>query len=317
LDVLIRAGNEGLFVGHPFVNKVIIWDKRANKQANLRRVITQVRLERYDVLINLQRHFSTGWLTLRSGAQHTIGYDRNPLSSLFNESVPYKQAEGEHEIERIFRLVQGSTLEVRGDGFRFPVSGSPMPRLYPTTHDHESIAPYQNEPYVCIAPTSVWFTKQWPPEKWVELIAQISLPVWLIGGKADAEACEAIAATTGREDVRSLAGELSLLESAALIGGAQMTFANDSAALHLATAMNAPATAIFCSTVPEFGFGPRSNKSAVVQTPLSLECRPCGLHGRSSCPESHFRCATSIEPQHVLQAVNGIAANSISMPREG
>jgi ADP-heptose:LPS heptosyltransferase len=40
--------------------------------------------------------------------------------------------------------------------------------------------------------------------------------------------------------------------------GAKMNYVNDSGPLHLASAMNAPITAFFCSTVPEFGFGPLS-----------------------------------------------------------
>src|SRR5690606_19138085 len=95
--------------------------------------------------------------------------------------------------------------------------------------------------------------------------------------------------------VHNLAGELDLLESAALISLAQMTHVNDSAPLHLASAMNAPVTAYFCSTVPEFGFGPLSETHKIVQTSEALSCRPCGLHGKKSCPEGHFKCGTGIK----------------------
>ena len=51
-------------------------------------------------------------------------------------------------------------------------------------------------------------------------------------------------------------GELSLLASAELIGRAAVIVTNDSAPLHLASAMGTPTVAIFGPTVPEFGFGP-------------------------------------------------------------
>ena len=59
--------------------------------------------------------------------------------------------------------------------------------------------------------------------------------------------------------------------------------------------MNAPTTAVFCSTIPDFGFGPLSKNSKIVEIQEKLDCRPCGLHGFKSCPEEHFRCAMDID----------------------
>jgi heptosyltransferase-2 len=75
---------------------------------------------------------------------------------------------------------------------------------------------------------------------------------------------------------------------------ADMNYVNDSAPLHLASALNAPVTAFFCSTIPEFGFYPLSDKSEVIEV-KNLECRPCGLHGYRSCPKSHFKCGNEIK----------------------
>ncbi|HPT10302.1 MAG TPA: glycosyltransferase family 9 protein, partial [Bacteroidales bacterium] len=71
----------------------------------------------------------------------------------------------------------------------------------------------------------------------------------------------------------------------------------DSAPMHLASAVNAPVSVVFCSTVPEFGFGPLSDRSFLIQTEENLDCRPCGLHGYNACPKKHFRCATGILPE--------------------
>jgi heptosyltransferase-2 len=97
-----------------------------------------------------------------------------------------------------------------------------------------------------------------------------------------------------------LAEELSLLASAALMEGAAMNYVNDSAPLHIASAMNAPVTAIFCSTVPAFGFGPLRENGRVVETAEKLDCRPCGLHGHRACPKGHFRCALGIGVEQVV-----------------
>jgi len=35
IDLLVRKGNEGLFSNHPFLYKLLIWDKKKNKYKNL------------------------------------------------------------------------------------------------------------------------------------------------------------------------------------------------------------------------------------------------------------------------------------------
>ena len=91
--------------------------------------------------------------------------------------------------------------------------------------------------------------------------------------------------------IHNLAGKLNLLESAALMRDAKMNYVNDSAPLHLASAMNALVTGVFCSTVPSFGFTPLSSVRRVLETKEKLDCRPCGLHGFKACPKGHFKCS--------------------------
>ena len=113
--------------------------------------------------------------------------------------------------------------------------------------------------------------------------------------------CEHIRLQSGAaEQVVNLAGKLGFLESAALQEGAVMSYVNDSAPMHFASAMNAPVTAVYCSTLPSFGFGPLSDKSHIVEVKEKLACRPCGLHGRKACPLNHFDCAMKIKDEQLL-----------------
>ena len=82
-----------------------------------------------------------------------------------------------------------------------------------------------------------------------------------------------------------------------------MNYVNDSAPMHFASAVNAPITAVYCSTLPSFGFGPLSNKNFVVETEVKLSCRPCGLHGKKACPLKHFKCAFTIREQQLLNTL--------------
>lgn len=155
-------------------------------------------------------------------------------------------------------------------------------------------------PYITIAPASVWFTKQWPAEKWIALIQALPARqrIFLIGAPGDIPLCVRITREAGRGEV--LAGKLSLLGTAALMQGAAMNYVNDSAPLHIASAMHAPVTALFCSTVPAFGFGPLHANGRIMERSAPLYCRPCGLHGYTACPEGHFKCALEIEVRQCI-----------------
>ncbi len=284
IDFLLRKGNESLFARHPFLHETLIWDKKNGKYGNLWKMMWSIQKRRYDLVVNLQRFLSTGLLTVFSGAAITTGFDKNPLSFLFIHKRPHIIGTKEkpiHEVERNLSLIEKWT----DDKFI-------RPKLYPSPENFEKI-PHPEGKFITVSPASVWFTKQWPKERWIDFIDRVGeeTVVFLLGGSADLALCEEIRAASKHARIENMAGRLSLLESAALMQSAGMNFVNDSAPLHLASAVNAPVTAIFCSTVPEFGFTPLSDISHVVQTDLDLDCRPCSFHGRKSCPMGHFKCA--------------------------
>lgn len=283
IDFLLRKGNEKLLAGHPKIRKVLVWEKQ-RKYRSLFHLLAAIRKERYDQVVNCQRFAASGFLTAFSGAARTAGFDKNPFSPIFSIKIPHRIGDGRHEVARNLSLI----ASLAGADFE-------MPKLYPSEADFEKALALANAlPYVCIAPTSVWFTKQWPAHKWLALMQRIpqDTQIFLLGGPDDHAVCEGL--RKGVEHAVNLAGRLSFLESAALMQGARMNYVNDSGPMHIASAMNAPVTAVFCSTVPSFGFGPLSDRSFIVETQQPLTCRPCGLHGYKACPLGHFACAESI-----------------------
>ncbi len=291
LDFLLRKGNESLLANHPKLHKVWIWDKTQHKQKNLFKLIQTVRAEKYDLLINLQRHFSTGLLTVFSKAETTIGFEKNPLSYFFSERVPHAFGDGTHEVTRNQRLIE-----------RITDPQPAMPRLYPSEAAYQKINEYLENPFICIAPASVWFTKQFPREQWAALCDALpeTSNIYLLGAPSDKALCEWIKNHSTHPKIIILAGKISLLESAALMQHAQMNYVNDSAPMHLASAVNAPTCAIYCSTSPAFGFGPLAEVQHVIETQEMLACRPCGSHGKKACPKGHFNCALGIKTEALL-----------------
>jgi heptosyltransferase-2 len=296
IDFLLRKGNEGLLTQHPLIGKVWVWDKGANKYRNLFKLAADIRKQRYSHVINPHRFGSSGLITLLSGARNKIGFDKNPFSFCYTKkikhiiSAPYAP-QPIHETERNQLLIS----DIAGKQPAFPT-------LYPLLADYQKVKSLQAAPYICIAPSSVWFTKQFPKEKWIGLINTLpaSHKVYLLGGPGDALLADAIILATAHSHIESLCGKLNFLQSAALMQGAAMNYVNDSGPLHFASAVDAPVTAVFCSTVPAFGFGPLRTNGKVVEIKEQLYCRPCGLHGHKACPEGHFRCALGITNEQLL-----------------
>lgn len=284
IDLVVRKGNEGLFDNHPYLRNCWVWDKK-KKYKSLFSIIKMIRKERYDYVINLQRFGSSGLMTAFSKGKTKVGFKKNPFSFLFDKKFDHEIGNGTHETERNQKLIA------------FLTDPEPAkPKLYPPEEafkKHEKIA--QKE-YYCLAPKSVWKTKELPREKWLELVNDLpeNAKLIFIGGPADKEFCIQLCQDTQHENLEVRCGEDSLLESTALMAKAKMNFVNDSAPLHLASAVDAPVTAFFCSTIPEFGFTPTSTTHKVIETDEKLECRPCGLHGKKECPLGHFKCGHSI-----------------------
>lgn len=296
IDFLLRKGNEQLLTGHPYIHELLIWDKKKNKQKNLFRVLTVIRKNRYDKIYNVQRFLATGIVTIFSRAGETIGFDKNPLSFFFTKKIEHLVGGGLaiHETIRNLELIRDITDD---SVYR--------PKLYPAASDFASIDALCTGKFITVSPASVWFTKQFPASQWISFIKNSprGLDIYLLGGPDDAPLCETIRASCDRPELKILAGKLSFLQSAALMSRARMNYVNDSAPMHFASAMNAPVTAVYCSTVPDFGFGPLSDIRHIVELDKPLYCRPCGLHGYSKCPEKHFKCAFEIRQEQLVNTL--------------
>lgn len=294
IDFLLRKGNEGLLKNHPWLHDVLVWDKKNGKFRNLWTMLRRIRSSHYDAVINVQRFAATGLLTAFSNAGIKVGFDKNPFSFLFSKKIKHIISTPDkplHETDRNQALIADITDDRPA-----------KPRLYPSQADMAAVGSLKSKPYIVVAPASVWFTKQYPAEKWISFINKVpaQLQVYLVGAPTDLALCESIRAGSTHPAVSNLCGKYNFLQSVALQKDALMNFVNDSAPMHFASAVNAPVTAVYCSTLPSFGFGPLSDKKFIVEVDYALPCRPCGLHGHRACPQGHFKCALDVKDEQLL-----------------
>ncbi len=298
ISILVRKGNEALFKAHPYLDEVLVWDKKQNKYGHWLQLLFEIRKNKFDAVLNVQRYAATGLWTALSGAKMKIGFDKNPFAFLYTHKIPHQSiGNGLHEIERNHALLS-------------PIGILPKakPVLYPSLEDEKVVMQYQSQSYLCIAPASVWFTKQFPMHLWIKVLKNMPCegPVYLLGGPGDKSLNDQIIQQLQKPNLVNMAGRLSFLASAALQKGAVLNYVNDSAPMHFASAMNAPVAAIYCSTIPDFGYGPLSDTSFIIETNQDLTCRPCGLHGKKQCPLQHFNCAETIELAQIYQPLKQV-----------
>ena len=179
-----------------------------------------------------------------------------------------------------------------------------LPHLHWEDRDYQKLIKRKNlkfpldQVYFCIAPGSLWPTKQWPWDLFLQLILMFNkkgFKVVLIGAEEErsiGEKCQS-------PQCHSFIGDLSLMESVMVLSRSKALISNDSGAMHLGSLLNHPSLALFGPTVPELGFSPWNTRGFVFEN-KELLCRPCGQHGSRQCPIGTHRCMTSIDPASVF-----------------
>ena len=297
VDVVTTPAAASLLEHHPAVAAVYPYDKHgvAKGWRGLRRLGSALRARRYRTVYLPHRSWRSAALAFWSGAAERVGFADSPAGLTYTRRVA--RPRGGHEVERLLALAQ-------------PLPGAAPPvTLGLTATDHAAAEAWLAARgvaagFTAMAPGSVWGTKRWP--YYGDLAARIEGAVVIVGGREDAPLAQAIVEGAGGKVV-SAAGELTLRQSAALIRRARILVTNDSAPLHLATAMGTPVLALFGPTVPEFGFGPRGTGDVTLGHG-ELSCRPCSRHGPQVCPLGHHRCLRDLTVEAVSRAMATMAS---------
>jgi ADP-heptose:LPS heptosyltransferase len=146
--------------------------------------------------------------------------------------------------------------------------------------------------FLLLNPFSRWDSKEWPLERYADVLQQlgreISLPVVLAGSAAEAAKAAELLRRLDTRQAWSLVGMLTLGQAACLYGRARLMLTGDSGPMHVAAALGVPVVALFGPTLPE-RTGPWGEKHMVVQA-----LRPARHHVYRTDPErTHMRAIDS------------------------
>lgn len=295
VDVVTTPIAAPLVETHPAVRRVFPYDKRRADRGwrGLRALAKRLHQQGYGRAYLPHRSLRSAALALFARIPSRIGYTGR-WSFLYTEART-KPRTG-HESERLLALADEAP-------------GVYPPHLRPTPDDAQVAAGLIDGDFVALAPGSIWGSKRWP--YYAELAARLEADVVVVGGQDDAalgdEIVRAVEGGRARSRAVNACGRLTLRQSAALIGSAALLVTNDSAPLHLATAMGTPVVALFGPTVTAFGFGPLRAGDIALGVE-GLRCRPCSPHGPPACPLGHHRCMRDLTVSAVLAAIEELGA---------
>jgi lipopolysaccharide heptosyltransferase I len=209
--------------------------------------------ERFDLAIDLQGLLRSATIARMTGAIHRIGpsTSREGAHWLYSERLEVDPTK--HVVEQHLQVIQaiGPAMKQpsRLHDIRFDLAIRPVDR------DRARLVLLDrrwspDSTFVVVAPQSSRATKDWPAERFRELITSISrryqLPVLLIGGRTELARCRAIADSLGPQ-VRVAIGQ-SLGVVMALLEMAQVMIGPDTGPVHLASALGRPTVSIFGPT---------------------------------------------------------------------
>ena len=287
VSILVFKPYGSLLAGDPNIFEVVETKKIRGSMFRLLResvaFARHLRQKHYDLVIDLRTGDRGAILSFLTGAPARIGYRGGNgafwLRVAFTEILRDLDAAsrpvhpGADQSLRLLRKLGIDTADS-------------TPRLYPSPEDrlqaHALLAKAgvaSGTRIATINPFSRWKYKEWDNNKWAAVIDRLweerRIPAVLIGASEEAAACQEI--VEGRKDhAFNLAGKTTLNELAALISISSLHLGVDSAAPHIAAAVETPTVTIH---------GPSdwrawrivNDKHRVVSA--AMDCIPCSKTG--------------------------------------
>ncbi|MFO7370580.1 MAG: glycosyltransferase family 9 protein [Bacteroidales bacterium] len=300
ITFVIKKQFEELLVSCPYIDELVTFDKKEGF-GGLNKLKTYLGNQHFDLFLDIHKNWRSRYLRLGLHAKSIRSYQKlifkRTLLIWFKINL-YGKVKPVYE--RYFDSVRDLGLNYDGQGTEIHVGDGASKKV------REILAGKGYDfvkPLVVICPSANHYNKRWKPSGFVEtaqyLVREKSAFIVVHGGAGDRKLCAEISNSIGHQAC-SLAGSLSLSESASLLQFSTLVIANDTGLLHMAQSQKRPVIGIYGPTTRELGYFPIEKESTVIET--SVSCRPCTHNGLESCPKKHFRCMNDISSEMVIQA---------------
>ena len=283
LDFVVNPEFVSLLEFSPFpVNKTIIFERRKLGKFStffpaFFNLISELRREKYDLVIDFQGLFRSGLCTFFSRGKVRAGFasPREKAAALFYNrkiAVPLSHAVKRNVLltEALCDIPAGGNVEL----FPLPISASGRAAL-----------PELPEKYMVLLPGTRWESKRFPTGFFAALVRKLKEKMPGLKFVAAGAPSEAILADAIGEGVINLAGKTTLASLFELLRSSCGAIGNDSGPLHAAAALNIPVFGFYGPTEPGLT-GPWGDKTKVFQRD-DLPCIGCL---KRQCPHDRVLC---------------------------
>ena len=283
----------------------------------LRQLKRKIQAEKYDLIVDIHNSLRSRYLRWFSGAREVVVINKRQFDRFLLVKLKKNIYRGIVSVaDRYIETVKKFGVQSDDKGLELHI---PDDVFFGVSSKIAKLKLSEFERVIGMCPSARHFTKRWPEERFAEVGIRFArgqkAKVILFGGPEDVQRgsiiTDLIRRATGDEAVIDFSGQLTLLETAAVMQYCDVIVTNDSGLMHIAAAMQKKLVAIFGSTVKELGFFPVSADCIVIERE-GLYCRPCSHIGRSSCPEGHFRCMKEIEVGEVIDGMERLFAQTVS-----
>lgn len=268
--------------------------------AQLEASLAELRAQRYDLAVQLHGNGNAANPFVNEiGARFTAGYYSNPdHRQMLDYALRYR--DGEAEVLRCLRLVEGLGCDSRGTALEFPLLPTDWIELEQATGGDVGQWP---RPIVAINPGARSPSRRWPVAKF----ARVAASLWskgvgslvLLGAPGEENLARELTECAGVPTV-ALSGRTSLGALAAMIRSADLLITNDTGTAHLAVALGTSSVVVFGPADIRRWAPLDQVKHRVVRH--NVRCQPC-LHWE--CPTDHA-CLTGIRPEEVVSIAEGL-----------
>lgn len=291
----------------PEINEILIFDKNgADSGLNgLWRMKNRLEKMRFDVVFSLHKSWRTALLLALSRIPIRYGFSEAHGRFLYTRTVP--RSDLSHEVQRNSAILRNLDIEPGAEELELKLTWSKRDAQLAD----ESLSSLANQTLIGLAPGSAWATKRWSVSGYGELgrrLVEEGYGVVILAAEDEVDVANALEKEIGGR-VLNLGGKTSLTTAAVIISKLALLVCNDSLPLHLASAVKTPVLALFCSTIPEFGFGPWKTENFAIGV-SSLPCRPCGRHGYKKCPEKTYACINDLKVEVVFDYAKALLSRS-------
>lgn len=262
-------------------------------------LIQQLTTQQFDIAVIFtvfsQTPFPAAMLAYLAGIPRIAAHVRERAYKLVSDAVAETEPERgiRHEAQRQLDLVASLGWRAVDTRLRIAVPQIARGRI-------AELAPPGR--WLAVAPGASAPSRRYPPEKFGAALRLLAAEGWdfLVTGSAEEAALvDAVIAAAGRG--RSLAGQLSLAELAALIEAAPVLIANNSGPAHLAAAVGTPVVDLYALTNPQHT--PWRVPNRVLWHDVA--CRWCYA---SVCKTGHHLCLEGVPPEDVAAAARALVA---------